>query len=338
MHSALREHRVAASWTQVALAREAGVSRAQISAIEGGHHVPSVTTALALARALDVPLEELFPSAPVEAVAVLEPARDGAPLRLGRVGDRLVYAALPDRGAGAELFRAPDALLCDGRVQILPGSETRGVVITGCDPSLGLIADLLPTRGQRAVPVHATTTDARSALAGGRCHAALVHGRSIDLRRRPSATVGYALARWRVGIASTASRALRLGALGDESMRLAQRDPGASAQKALLRALRRAGSAVHVPGPIAASHIDAARRASLGDVDGALTIEPCARAYELDFEPLEEHRVELWIGEPFARLPGIQALGELIGSGAFRSRLEALSGYELAPPGLTRLA
>jgi hypothetical protein len=59
------------------------------------------------------------------------------------------------------------------------------VVITGCDPSLGLIADLLPTRGQRAVPVHATTTDARSALAGGRCHAALVHGR---VPRLPSAT------------------------------------------------------------------------------------------------------------------------------------------------------
>ena len=152
MHSALRERRVAASRTQVALAREAGVSRAQISAIEGGRHVPSVTTALALARALDVPLEELFPSPPVEAVPVAEPAAEGAPLRLGRVGDRLVYAALPDRGAGAALFRAPDAVLRHGLVQILPGSETQGVVITGCDPSLGLMADLLPTRGHRPCP------------------------------------------------------------------------------------------------------------------------------------------------------------------------------------------
>ncbi len=337
MNSALRERRVAASWTQVELAHEAGVSRAQISGIEGGRHVPSVTTALALARALDLPLEELFPSAPVEAVPVVEPARDGAPLRLGRVGDRLVYAALRDRGAGAELFRAPDAVLRDGRVEILPGSETRGVVVAGCDPSLGLMADLLPRRGYRAVPVHATTADARLALAAGRCHAALVHGRSIDLRRRPADTVGYALARWRVGIASTASRALRLGALGDESKRLAQRDPGASAQKALLRALRREGADVRVRGPIAASHIDAARRASLGEVDGALTIEPCARAYELRFEPLEEHRVELWIGGPYAGVPGVQALGELIGSGAFRARLEGLAGYQLGAPGLTRL-
>ncbi len=337
MHSALRERRVAASRTQVALAREAGVSRAQISAIEGGRHVPSVTTALALARALDVPLEELFPSPPVEAVPVAEPAAEGAPLRLGRVGDRLVYAALPDRGAGAPLFRAPDAVLRHGLVQILPGSETQGVVITGCDPSLGLMADLLPTRGHRAVPVHATTADARRALGAGRCHAALVHGRTVDLRRRPADTVGYALARWRVGIASAASRVLRLGALGDGSLRLAQRDPGASAQKALLRALRRAGADLRLSGPVAASHIDAARRASLGEVDGALTIEPCARAYELGFEPLEEHRVELWIRESFAGVPGVQALGELIGSGAFRARLEELEGYQLGAPGLTRL-
>ncbi len=337
MHSALRERRVAASLTQVELAHEAGVSRAQISAIEGGRHVPSVTAALALARALDSPVEELFPSAPIDAVPVVEPARDGAPLRLGRVGDRLVYAALRDRGAGAELFRAPDAVLRDGRVQILPGSETRGVVVAGCDPSLGLMADLLPRRGHRAVPVHATTTDARLALAAGRCHAALVHGRSVDLRRRPAGTVGYALARWRVGIASAGSRALRLAALADGSLRLAQRDPGASAQKALQRALRREGTEVRVPGPIAASHLDAARRAALGDVDGALTIEPCARAYELGFEPFEEHRVELWIGEPFAAAPGIQALGELIGSGAFRTRLEGLAGYQLGAAGLTRL-
>ena len=185
MQRALRERRVAASFSQAELAREAGVSRAQISAIESARHVPSVTTALALARALDVPLEELFPGAPVEAVPVVEPARDRAPLRLGRVGDRLVYAALPHHGAGAELFRAPDAVLRDGRVQILPGSETRGVVLVGCDPSLGMMADLLPTRGHRAVPVHATTADARRALAAGRCHAALVHGRSVDLRRRP---------------------------------------------------------------------------------------------------------------------------------------------------------
>ncbi len=337
MTSAVRERRVATSWTQAELAREAGVSRAQVSAIEGGRHVPSVTTALALARALDVPLEELFPSAPVEAVPVVAPARDGAALRVGRVGDRLVYAALADRGAGAELFRAPDAVLRDGRVQIHPGSETRGVVLAGCDPALGLIADLLPTRGHRAVPVHATTAAARRALAAGRCHAALVHGRSSDLRSRPSDTAGYALARWRVGIASAASSDLRLEALVDASIRLAQRDPGASAQKALSRALRRVGSSARVRGPIAASHIDAARRASLGEVDGALTIEPCARAYELTFEPLEEHRVELWIGEPFTELPGIQALGELIGSGALRARLELLSGYELAAPGLTRL-
>ncbi len=330
VRNALRERRAAGGLTQAELAREAGISRPQVAAIEAGRHTPSVTAGLALARVLGVPLEELFPSEPSAAVPVVESAPEGAPLVLGRVGDRLVYSALPDRGAGTELFRAADGILRGGRVRVLPGCETRGVVVAGCDPSLGLMADLLPMRGYRAVPVHATTRDARRALAQGRCHAALVHGRSRDLRRPASGVVRYGLGRWRVGIAHRAARDVSLLALAEGSLRFAQRVPGAAAQRALMRALRRESPTPQPSGPIASSHLDAARRVSLGDVDGAITIEPCARAYDLAFDPLEEHRVELWIGEGFAGDPGVQALGELLGSGAFRARIEALGGYELS--------
>lgn len=334
MQSALRERRVAARLTQAELAGEAGVSRPQVSAIEAGRHTPSVTAALALARALGAPVEELFPAEPLVAVPVVEAAAEGSPLRLGRVGERLVYARLPNRGAGAELFAAPDAVLHEGRVRVLPGSETRGVVVAGCDPSLGLMADLLPSRGQRVVPVHATTAAARRALAAGRCHAALVHGRPRDLRDPEIPVRRYALARWRVGIAHASARALSLGEVAGGSLVFARRDPGAAVQGALMRALRDEVPSVHLSGPIAASHLDAARRVSLGAVDGAVTIEPCARAYELAFEPLEAHRVQLWVAEEFARDAGVEALGELLASGAFRSRLQGLDGYELASPGV----
>ncbi len=79
MQSALRERRVAAGLTQAELAGEAGVSRPQISAIEAGRNTPSVTAALALARALGAPVEELFPAEPLVAVPVVEAAPEGSP-------------------------------------------------------------------------------------------------------------------------------------------------------------------------------------------------------------------------------------------------------------------
>ena len=56
----LRTLRIARGWSQGDLAERAGISRTGVSAIEGQRLDPSVTTALALARALEVSVEELF--------------------------------------------------------------------------------------------------------------------------------------------------------------------------------------------------------------------------------------------------------------------------------------
>ncbi len=60
-----RGHRVAlarkrAGLTQPQLAEKVGVSRPTIARIETGGHAPSVTIALAIARALGEPVETLF--------------------------------------------------------------------------------------------------------------------------------------------------------------------------------------------------------------------------------------------------------------------------------------
>jgi putative transcriptional regulator len=67
MHNRLRDIRQEAGLTQEALARSVGVTRQTILAIEKEHFVPSVRLALELARALNVPLEELFWLAPARA-------------------------------------------------------------------------------------------------------------------------------------------------------------------------------------------------------------------------------------------------------------------------------
>jgi putative transcriptional regulator len=58
--SAIRDARYFAGFTQGDLATIVGTSRETISSIERGRSIPSVTLALALARALDVTVEELF--------------------------------------------------------------------------------------------------------------------------------------------------------------------------------------------------------------------------------------------------------------------------------------
>lgn len=58
--SPLRSARIWAGLTQDELALIVGSSRSTVSSAERGASVPSVTLALALARALDVTVEELF--------------------------------------------------------------------------------------------------------------------------------------------------------------------------------------------------------------------------------------------------------------------------------------
>jgi putative transcriptional regulator len=53
--------RICAGLTQAELAREVCASRRTISSLERGRSQPSLSLALALARRLDVPVDDLFP-------------------------------------------------------------------------------------------------------------------------------------------------------------------------------------------------------------------------------------------------------------------------------------
>lgn len=56
----VRRHRRLRDWTQEALAERVGVTRQTVISIEGGKYNPSVGLALRLARAFELPVEELF--------------------------------------------------------------------------------------------------------------------------------------------------------------------------------------------------------------------------------------------------------------------------------------
>ena len=84
-------------FSAAALAALVGVSRQTIYAIEAGTYVPNTVTSLQLSRALGVSVEDLF-SLPAdsprsEEVVQLPGAEAGQPVRLCRVGERLVATA-----------------------------------------------------------------------------------------------------------------------------------------------------------------------------------------------------------------------------------------------------
>ena len=177
MTKGVRGRREALGLSQSDVAEAAGLSRQLIGTVETGRHVPSVNAALALARALGTTVEDLFGTRIEQWEAALEqPADEGAPLLAVRVGERLVYAPLSEHGAESFRQRA-DGIYEGGRVHLFAGIEPEGFAVAGCDPALGLAASFLPQRGaSRLVAIQATSAAAMRALAGGRLHAALIHG------------------------------------------------------------------------------------------------------------------------------------------------------------------
>lgn len=325
--SGVRRIREIAGLTQGQLAQRAGVSRQMVGAIESGRHLPRVDAAIALATALGVEVAELFGSdAPAVDVVSGAPQVEGAALRLGWVGDRLVTA--PVR-TGSDGWDAADALVKDGRLVHL--RETRpGAVVAGCEPGLETLEHLLRQGGLGGLAVATSSLKARKALEDGRAHAAVIHGTMNDIPRAPAGVARFQLAGWRVGlvvpqgIGSSWWSRVRAGTLD-----VVQREIGASVQATFEAAL---GGSPVVSGPRVSGHVSAARHGVAAGLP-AVTIEPAARAAGAEFYPLAYHEVELWVGEQWLADRGVQTLLTLVGSSHFQRQLGAVGGYELDAAG-----
>lgn len=330
--SDLRERRLECGLTQSELAARAGVSRQLVAAVEAGHNAPAVDAALGLARALGTSVEALFsPASPDVAPILGVPLREAAPLKVGRVGDRLVAAELPDHGVAGAAWAKPDGIVEGGALRLFPGGPSPGLVIAGCDPALGVAEAMLQGLGSRSLlAISAATGTALESLDGATVHAAVVHGPRERLPKPPARVVRLHLARWRVGVAAAPSlRRRSLEALLHGKAPIVQRDPSAASQQAFERAAAEAGRSAPAPGPRASGHIEAARIAStLGCA--AVTTEAAARAFDLRFIALEEHAVEIWLAERWHEHPGFDALGELLAGPAFTERVAQFGGYDLA--------
>jgi hypothetical protein len=317
------------------------VTRQLVGAVETGRHAPNVAAAIGLSRALGVSVEELFAAESDQAVGVLGDAvSPGTPMMMARVGEQLVAVPVAHGVESSESWRVADAVAGEDGLSWLPGGLSRGLIVAGCDPVLGMIAGLVErASSHRLVTVHASTGRSVEALAAGRVHGVLVHAPAGGFPEPPIAVRRWHVSSWQVGLASgDQSGPPSVAELADRRPLVVQRDAGAGSQRALVRALAAVGGIGSLPGPIGDGHVDVARRVAQSSGFAGVTMEAAARAFGLGFLPLEEHVVEFWLDERWANLPAAVAMIEVLGGTALAHRATVLGGYDIAGCGTERHA
>ncbi len=358
LESHVRSKRIAAGLNQAELAQRAGLTRQAVSAIEAGHYVPNTAVALRLSRALGCPVEDLFalPDQPqrIEAELLgLPPASSPGRVQLARVGSRML--ARPLTGISGTITTADGVLtqpvMARGRttpIDLLvdPRVIENTAVVAGCDPSLALIGVHLTRRypSYRLLWIQGGSLTALRALGRGEVHAAGTHLRdpetgeeNVPYVRRELAgqrmTV-VTLSRWQQGLIVASGNPKGIHEVADllrSDITIVNRDPGSGGRGLLDARLIAAGG---IPSDVIGydrelpSHMAVAEAIAAGLADVGPGIEAAARAFGLDFIPLQDERYDLVIPLEQLETSPIQALLEVASSRSCRNEVESLGGYD----------
>ncbi|MGA3092753.1 MAG: substrate-binding domain-containing protein [Terriglobales bacterium] len=349
------------------LASLIGVSRQTIYAIESSSYVPNTAVGLKLARALDVPLEDIFqlerdtPHPPHTEEVMLLPEDDtphaGQPLRLCRVNGRLV-ATVPESGT---LGLPPiDAVLVEeagkgksasAKAKVLEDGwqQDNRLLIAGCDPSAALVAHHLQRKGFELIITYQNSSRSLELLKQGFVHMAGTHlldkktGESnlpkvVQMFGKNSVAV-IAFAVWEEGIVVGHGNPKNIAGIADfarRDVRITNREAGAGCRFLLDSLLQNLGigtDAVKGYDRIALGHLPAARQVQSGESDCCISTRAAAQVFALDFIPLTTKRYDLVVRRNHLKLPYVQALIEMLGKTSFRRELESATSYDMHAAG-----
>jgi putative molybdopterin biosynthesis protein len=337
------------------LAALAGIGRQTIHAIEAGDYVPNTAVALQLAKILEVQVEELFSleddsaSAPkpvaVDLIGPPESARQGQPVRICRVGKRMigVPAALQPM-----MLPVADGVIVEGsKVRIFQNdsAEEKRLLIAGCDPGMSLLAQHLGD----LVVAQATSQQALEWLKEGRVHVAGTHLRDSSSGEYNLPAIGrlfpkgavkvVTFAIWEQGLVVQSGNPKNIRSAADlarKDVRIVNREKGAGSRALLDEKLREAGvPSARVIGynRVALGHLPAALAVSLNQADCCIATRSAALAFGLGFVPLATERYDLVIRRAMVRLPAVHALLDVLNRAALRRKLELLAGYDTSHTG-----
>lgn len=332
--SAIRQARLARGWTQQELATRAGISRTAVTEIEAGHLVPSVNAALALARALEQTVEDLFAPAAARPDDMLWAGPGTTP------GRRVWRAEVQGRLVGYPAETRPMLTLPpDGPVT--PSDVARQtLVVACCDPAAGLLAQCYAAAtGMRLVVLSRSSRQALELLKQGLVHVAGLHLATADRPEDNACEVqqtlglGYELVRvatWQEGIAlGSANRLRSASAVRKAKLRWIGREPGSGARQCQDRLL--VGRTP--PEQIARHHRAVAEAIQSGWADAGVCLQLTSEEAGLSFLPIQEEAYDLCYAKAFEHDPRLRALRDVLRSRDYRERLGGLPGYSTAVTG-----
>ena len=343
LHS-LPEYRLRLGWSQQQLAERSGLSRAEISAIETGRVVPSTAAALSLARAFDCSVEALFSLRKRNPQAnqwAWKPSRSSGRFWQAKVRGRTLLFPSEPTLAGTLTH---DGVYQDDQVESTrPGDPEKTLVIAGCDPAIGLLADRIhATSDFRVLPLTRSSRRAVELLGQGLVHAAGLHFSTSDDRNRNSATADSLMpeefrllhvARWEEGVALDPS--LKAGSIRSvlaSDLRWVGREEGSGSRQCLDQILgrrRRPKGYQHQ----ALDHHGVAETIGSGWAQAGVCVRLPAEERGLRFLKVREESYDLCFSAQAESEPGIQILLTAVRSSPYRKDLQQLPGYDTGHTG-----
>lgn len=141
-------------------------------------------------------------------------------------------------------------------------------------------------------------------------------------------------ARWQEALAVARGNPLRLRTVQDlarPGVRFINREPGTGSRALLDRILRQAGlRGAEIQGyeTVAGGHLLAAAAVARGEADCCIAASSAARAFGLDFVPLQAEQFDLAVRRESMELPSVKVLLDMIATKPFRKRLAAEAGIK----------
>lgn len=328
--------------SQAELAGMVGVSRQSLHSIELGKQEPRISVAIAIANALGVDVEQLFPRSIQSGFKVENKGSGDKPFRACRseVDGHEVFRRATSAGFGQVPVRADVVMRRVGSVyQVEAELDTSTLFIDGCDPILEVISNKI-NEGRDSLRVscfYGSNTNSLSKLREGWTHGALMHGSSDELDRIENfnrALVAVPFGNWDLVMGFHPDNPKGIGAAKDlvrEDLTLAAREAGSGVRSFLEQFFQQhsADSTRLAEAKNFEDHYQVAAAVTLGICDVGVLPVSIAQSVGLKFIPVGAHRSSFVFSQSgYARAVESGFLDQL-SSRSLEKELAAISGYRL---------
>ncbi|NNN18655.1 MAG: helix-turn-helix domain-containing protein [Acidimicrobiaceae bacterium] len=324
------------------LAREVGISRQSLYAIEAGGQIPKVYLAISIAKVLGVDVSDLFPQESQRPVRV--DFHRGRPAKF-RACLAEIDGVTIIRQSSSVGFAAPpapaDAVVCGSGSNFEIESELSrsSMFLDGCDPVLGIISTRI-SEGNGDFRVrwfYGSNKDSLLKLRSGLTHCALVHGEADEIRSEVGYSAEYVtvpFGRWELALCFLPTNPKRISSFDDlltPGVRFAAREEGSGVRHFVDNFMVMTGiDSDQIEGTETfGDHYQVAAAVELGLCDAGVIPVSVAENQGLGYISVGTHQSSLIFSKNGYSLAVERGIFDLVNSALFGKEVAALGGYEL---------